>query len=100
MEKQDFIFLLFDNGNGLTLDQIRKIEAYLPEMIDPEMITDIKNQMPDANAERVALDLCRDCFIGNLTDCGDLIELQDYLASEVGVEATDAQIFHLWHAIG
>lgn len=41
MTRQDFIFQLFDNGNGLSFDQISEIEKGLIDTIPSGTIEDI-----------------------------------------------------------
>ena len=52
MTRQDFIFTLFDNGNGLSLNQIERIEEYLPDIIPESMIEDMQevNGMSEEDA--------------------------------------------------
>ena len=108
MERRDFIERLFDNGYGLTLSQINTIETeYIPNMIDSGMLIDIKKAITrddytpsDDEIWQIAMNSARDCFMDNIHDLGDLLELRDYLiALEVG-DITDSQVHSLWYAIG
>ena len=99
MNRNDFINTLFDNGRGLTLDQIATIEKMIPDivMID-EVIDDfmnangytrddaIKHLRPDA----------RFIFMDQLVGCDDMLDMRDYL-QDFGIEPTDLQIYALFH---
>ena len=99
MERQDFIFALFDNGSGLTLDQISTIEKYLPDTIPNGMLEDIaKDIEEDVNSFAVmenALYQARDVFMERLHDCSDMLELKDVLNGIIK-NVTDMQVYRVW----
>ena len=100
MNKRDFVFWLFDNGKGLTLDQIQTIEDNLPDLMDEGMIEDIRNQFPEESEEKhreIASDLCRDFLASRLQDCADFLELRDYLTATFNINPSDMQIFYLYN---
>ena len=91
MTRQDFIAQLFNNGEGLNLNQIE----YIDKRIIPDMIPD--NDIDDLT------DTAREVFIDNLHDCLDMIELKHYLKRILPKnepELTDMQVYHLWYAVG
>jgi len=57
MTRQDFIFTLFDNGNGLSLEQIAEIEKGLIDTIPSGTIEDLQdmNGMSREDATATAL---------------------------------------------
>ena len=97
MTRQDFIFTLFDNGNGLTLDQIWKIDDGLIETIPDGMIEDLQetNGWIYGEAAETALYQARAVFINNLHDQPDMIELKNFL-EEQEINVTDMQVYHIW----
>jgi hypothetical protein len=99
MTRQDFIFTLFDNGQGLSLNQIERIEEYLPDIIPESMIEDMQevNGMSEEDAIQTALYQARDIFMDNLKDCTDMLSLRDYLIERYQVDASDMQVYRLWY---
>lgn len=94
MTKQDFIFTLFDNGQGLTLDQIERVEAYCED--DAACMTfddyEIQDLIPAA----------RDVYWNRMHDCTNMLELRDYLNKTIYADdekslLTDMQVYHLWY---
>ena len=107
MNRCDFVFRLYNNGNGLTLDQIQTIEDNLP-LTFPESVegflAEIADDMgldPD-NIEVMenAMSQARDVFMDSLHDCADLLELRDYLKNMMDLpDITDSQVYNLWYAV-
>ena len=99
MERQDFIFTLFDNGYGLTLDQISTIERYLPDTIPDGMLEDIARDIEeDVNSYAVmenALSQARQVFMNGLYDCPDMLELKELLDGVIE-NVTDMQVYRVW----
>ena len=104
MTRQDFIFRLFDNGEGLTLDQIRQVEDNLLEKFPDGLIEDIAKDMGvDRDYPGVierAMDISRDIFFCNIHDVSDMLELRDFFLEQAGITLTDMQTYRLWYAIG
>lgn len=103
MNKQDFIFTLFDNGDGLTFDQIEHIENCLIEEIPEGMIEDIAKDFDEADDPDIiesAMYLCRDNFMNNIHDCGDMLELRSFLSERYNLSLEDMQVYRLWYVIG
>ncbi len=105
MTRQEFIFTLFDNGNGLTFDQIeaieRRIKDGIPDGLIDDILKDCANEdgstIPYIEAEKQAMELGYEVFIDNI-DCTDMLELRDVLKNECqGI--TDMQVYHLWYVI-
>lgn len=99
MDRQDFIFTLFDNGDGLTLNQIADIEKYLPETFPSGLIEDIAKDMGE-NSDypgviESALYQARDVFLEQLNGCSDMLELKDLL-EEIINSVTDMQVYRIW----
>jgi len=100
MERKEFIIRLFNNGNGLTLDQIQTIEDRLTDTIPDGVIEDIANDMDeDTTAPGViesALYLARDNAINNLHDANvDLLALREKLEELTGDKVSDQAVYHL-----
>ena len=94
MTRQDFIFTLFDNGNGLSLEQIERAEAYARD--------DAACQTFDEQEVIELIPMAREVFINGMSDCADMIELRDYLNSRLyGANDTervsDMQVYRLWY---
>ena len=94
MTKHEFIMRLFDNGYGLTLDQIERAEAYA--------IDDAACQTFDEQEAIELIPMAREVFINGMSDCEDMIELRDYLNSRLyGANDTervsDMQVYRLWY---
>ena len=87
MSRTQFINELFDNGNGLTLDQIQDIENYLPGTI-PE-------DMPLDSPESLAM--ARDVFMGDLHSHKDLLEIRSFLRNYISHDRwpTDYQVYRM-----
>lgn len=101
MTRQDFIMTLFDNGEGLTLDQIWKIDGELVDTIPDGHIEDI--QATNANltygeAAELALMDARQVFINQMHDQPDLLELKNFL-EEQEITVTDMQVYHLFTSL-
>lgn len=96
MNRQDFIFTLFDNGNGLTLDQIERAEAYAAE--------DAACQTFDDEEIPALTEMARDVYIDRMKDCEDMLELRSFLYDTLYAKAeqdgqiTDMQVYSLWYA--
>ena len=87
MTRQDFILRLFDNGDGLTLDQIA--------WIDRNAVHDMARQ------EEQPIEIAREVFLDNLHDCEDMLALRAELNRVIPKgQVTDMQTFRLWYAIG
>ena len=103
MERQDFIFTLFDNGNGLTLDQITAIEKYLPDTFPDGLLEDIAEDMGmeinDPDVMESALYGARDVFLNCLHDCSDMLELKAYFNGIID-NLTDMQVYRIWLITG
>lgn len=102
MTRQDFIFTLFDNGNGLSLEQIEQIEKGLIEAFPTGLIDDLMsiNGFTRADAEKEALLSSYEVFIDNLADCTDMIELKRYLDKSIcntRLNTSDMQVYRLWY---
>jgi len=111
MTRKDFIDRLFDNGDGLTLEQIKTI--YI-DVISSELPADLVDAIMESNnfktdneALPIAIDMSCDNFINNLHDCADMIELRDYLTSLVDCngerflkDITDKQVMRVWYSTG
>lgn len=95
MKRNDFINRLFNNGDGLTLDQIARIEAVEFAEKSDGMMEDLKDY---ENPEETCRDLVRDFIINQLSDCADLLELRDKLR-EYQIDPTDMQVYHLFYAV-
>lgn len=102
MDRKEFIDTLFDNGHGLTLDQIQAIEdempSFFPTDTPDEFIDDILND-PDVETQKEAMDIAmfqaRDVFIDMVRDCADMLEIRDCFKSYFQVELTDIQVFRM-----
>lgn len=98
MTRQDFIFRLFDNGEGLTLDQIERAEEYVSDDAASQTFND--EEIPDL------IPIARDVYIDRIRDCQDMLELRDFLFDTLYTQAeqdgqiTDMQVYHLWYALG
>lgn len=98
MTRQDFIFRLFDNGEGLTLDQIERAEEYVSDDVASQTFND--EEIPDL------IPIARDVYIDRIRDCQDMLELRDFLFATLYTQVehdgqiTDMQVYHLWYAIG
>ena len=89
MTRTDFVNALFDNGNCLSLEQIRNIEKVLPGTIPADMPLDEGSLMT-----------ARDVFFSDLHDCSDLLEIQDYMKNNFQEDLTDMQIYRLSYIRG
>lgn len=91
MTREDFIFTLFDNGQGLTLDQIEQAESYASDTAS--CMTSDNDEMP------VLIEEAREVYIENMTDCEDMLELREYLKRTLrgcNEPVTDMQVYRLW----
>lgn len=104
MTRQDFIFTLFDNGNGLTLNQIEQVEEYLPETFPNGLLDDIAEDMGESKdypgVIESALYQARDVFIENLNGAQDMLELRDIFSERCKIGLTDMQVYRLWYVAG
>ena len=105
MTRQDFIFRLFDNGNGLSLDQIEEIEKGLKNTIPSGTIEDLQevNGMSREDATATALMTSYDVFMDNVLDYDDMLKLRRFLNSVIcntRLNVTDTQVYKLWFVIG
>ena len=104
MTRQEFILRLFDNGQGLSLDQIEQIENYLPETFPDGLIEDIAADMEQPTdypgVIESALYQARYVFESNLHDCEDMLELRKTLNNILSDKVSDMQVYHLWYAVG
>ena len=102
MTRQDFIFTLFDNGNGLSLEQIVEIEKGLIDTIPSGTIEDLQDidgrSRKDATA--IALTFAYDVFMDNMRDCEDMLVLKHFIDSaicNVRLNTSDMQVYRLWY---
>ena len=100
MDRKEFITTLYNNGEGLTLDQLQSTEVRLTNTIPDEMLEDIANEMgEDATAPGVvesALYLARDNAMNNLHDANtDLLALREKLEELTGEKVSDRAVYHL-----
>lgn len=95
MKRNDFINRLFNNGDGLTLDQIERIEQNaLPDIIPDGVIEEV--------GERQAREKAREVFIDVLADLTDMLELRDYIRELFKTDPillTDMQVYRLFYAV-
>jgi len=97
MNRQDFIFRLFDNGNGLTLDQIERAEAYIKD--------DAACQTFDPEEAISLIPMAREVYIDRIGDIEDMLELRSFLydtlytKDEQNGQITDMQVYRLFFAI-
>ena len=99
MNRQDFIFTLFDNGNGLTLDEIQHVEEYLPDLFPDGIISDLinNNGMSDEDAAEAALYDAREVFLDDIGSARDMLELRDIFIEQYKLKLTDKQVVSLWY---
>ena len=102
MTRQDFIFTLFDNGNGLSFEQIAEIEKGLIETIPSGTIEDLQdtNGMSRKDAIATALMTAYDVFMDNMRDCTDMLELKRFIDSTIcntRLNTSDMQVYRLWY---
>ena len=99
MTRQDFIFTLFDNGNGLSFEQIEEIEK---GFIDTGIIEDLQNTngMSRKDATAIALMTSYDVFMDNMRDCEDMLVLKHFIDSAIcnaRLNTSDMQVYRLWY---
>lgn len=98
MRKAEFIFTLFDNGYGLTLEQIEDIENNLPETFPDGLIDDLMgdNGMDRNEAHQIAMEQARTVFINGLRDAEDMLDLRDFLNRHLfkAPKVNDMQVYH------
>ena len=102
MTRQDFIFRLFDNENGLTLDQIEHVEELLPETIPDGLIQDIidRDGCTDEEAAEIALLDAREVALNNMKDyAGDMLSLRDLFREYYGISLSDHQVRSLFFVL-
>lgn len=99
MNRQDFINLLFNNCNGLTLDEIETIEGVLWGALPEDMLTDLMND--NGYTENDAIDVlmidARQVFINKLHDCTDLLMIRSYMKEAFDLELTDKEVYTLYY---
>lgn len=98
MTRNNFINTLFDNGEGLTLSQIRQIiDKYIPETIPAGMVEDIaESQNIDYKAAfDLAIEQAYEVFIQRIDDCEDLLEIADVLTEALKREPSDKAVLRL-----
>ena len=103
MKKQDFITILFNNGQGFTLNQIRKIENSMIDTVPDGLIQDLidDNGMTEQDAIDTAIYQARDVFLEMIKDYAtDMITLHDYFIENYRIGLTDMQTYSLYYAIG
>ena len=114
MTRLDFINILYNNGRGLTLDQIAKIDDDLSDTIPDGLIDDImETLMPDGEltieqhnklygrAKMQAMEQARDVCISAYADAFvDPIEVKEYFRNYAGfAEVPDDNCVGLFYAI-
>ena len=102
MTRQDFIFRLFDNGNGLSFEQIENIEQGLIETIPAGTIEDLQdtNGMSRKDATATALMISYDIFMDSMRDCEDMLVLKHFIDSAIcntRLNTSDMQVYRLWY---
>lgn len=102
MTRQDFIFTLFDNGNGLSFEQIAEIEKGLIDTIPSGTIEDLQdtNGMSREDATAIALMTAYDVFMDSMGDCTDMLELKRFIDSTIcntRLNTSDMQVYRLWY---
>lgn len=105
MTRQEFIFTLFDNGNGLSFEQIAEIEKGLIDTIPSGTIEDLQdtNGMSRKDAIATALMTAYDVFMDNMRDCTDMLELKRFIDSAIcytRLNTSDMQVYRLWYVAG
>ena len=102
MTRQDFIFTLFDNGNGLSFEQIEEIEKGLIDTIQSGTIEDLQdtNGMSRKDLTATALILAYDVFMDNMRDCEDMLVLKHFIDDSIcnaRLNTSDMQVYRLWY---
>ena len=105
MTRQEFIFTLYDNGNGLTFNQIEKIEIQIKDGL-PEFLVDDIMRISAEDGEPISENIATarammngyDVYIDSLGDCLDMLELRDLLR-ESHINPTDNQVYRLWYVV-
>ena len=102
MTRDDFINALYNNDDGLTLNQIEQIEEMLIYTIPDGMIDDIKKACIDdplthKQAVEAAMMTARDTFIMGMHDCEDMLELRDYFIEYAKIDVTDHQVYKMYY---
>lgn len=102
MNRNTFINQLFDNGQGLTLDQILDIENRLSNSKDNKnMVYEMCNNDDSLElyqARELVTEQKRDLFMENLNKCNDLLELRSFLQGYFdykNYDLTDMQVYRL-----
>lgn len=102
MNRNEFINTLFDNGQGLTLDQIQTVDNYLSNSI-PNIRDDIQELMKSndnldfESARQILIDQERQLFLDEMNSCSDLLKLKDFLTGYLpsNSKLSDMQVYRL-----
>lgn len=99
MNRQDFINRLFNNCNGLTLDEIGAIEDVLKDTLPEDMLIGLTND--NVYTLKEAIDVlmidARQVFLNNLHDCTDLLMIRSYMKEAFDLELTDKEVYALYY---
>lgn len=104
MDRKEFVTTLYNNGEGLTLDQIQTIENGLTDTIPDGVLEDIAREMgEDTTASGViesALYLAMDNAMNDLHDANiDLLALREKLEELTGEKVSDQAVYHLSYVL-
>ena len=114
MTRKDFINILYNNGRGLTLDQIKTVDEDLIETVPDGMINDIMEDLTQGKhitlgeehelfikAREQALEQARDVCVDAYADTFiDPIEVKEYFRNYVGIgELPDDNCVGLFYSI-
>ena len=104
MDRKEFVTTLYNNVEGLTLDQIQTIEGELLDTIPDGVIEDIAKDMDeDTTGPGViesALYLARDNAINNLHDANtDLLSLREVLIKLTRGKVSDQVVYRLSYVL-
>jgi hypothetical protein len=104
MTRQEFIFTLFDNGSGLSFEQIAEIENGLIDTIPSGTIEGLQdiNGMSREDATATALMTAYDVFMDSMRDCTDMLELKRFIDSTIcntRLNTSDMQVYRLWYVV-
>lgn len=99
MTKADFELMMFNGGDGLTLDQIESLENALIENLPDGFIDVIRDDLGEDATENGIIESAfyqaSDVFLGRLQDCATMLEIRDFMTYEYGMGLTDHQIYRL-----
>ena len=100
MTRNDFTMRLYNNGRGLTLEQIKDIDHYLIDTIPDGLIEDIEDVTGNHDkAIEQAMEQARDVCIDALAGFTDPLDLMDYLRISCGYDVPDDNIIGLFYAL-